>query len=1070
MNILFLQQHIDANDLLTSYKSLIQAIINGEIRSPQAKKLVGFKYQGQTIYRAKIDKKHRLIYTFIEYQGERVLLILADNNHNYNQLKRQLMGQQQEVKLTELSDEDSMALNDKGQDVILNAMAAVSYQKDTLVLDEYQQQSLVQEAPLLLSGPPGAGKTVVLYNMMVQALQRYAKYHALHSDLPKAAGDIIFVSPSQKLIDALEGYPEHRAVMNAPAVVFTTWESLLTTHYPDKSTIADHEFGDWLKLNMPKEPAAVMHYEFSLIMALGFEHYQKLGLRQSAYAGQTNKQKKIFNLYKLWLAYLDDMGKLDPMVSTIVGVDTVKYSGVFCDEAQNLPPSALRFFIEHADNQQFVSCLDSEQCLISSFGLSCLKSMLYTVYGKFTLQHLLCTWRCPPQIAQAANHIMQLKYQLDGKDKKREYHELKSARTDEGYISLIDSTQCTALYPITERATTVVIAENCSPVEAEKIRKILKTAHVLSAQEAIGLDFDTVILWKPISSVTCLKKLDLNASSQGLNLNQWRALNALYVGLSRAQKSAFIYEDKYWHDKAKQFFGDININQPSHEVTPLTPAQKYQQWQDMAMTHFVEGRQALAREIMLCHLDMTVDEIDKKLQTLKPKTQATIPPNRAVETVVSSKKHAKKLDKPTNTPAVPVVTNVDKPLRRTRIDARFRSRHRKKRYLKVPDISKLITVEKLYTKQGLIDLNDALEAYPHLVKDIGTNLFDIRPSGRSRYADSSPLLWFTANPYGEELLIKILEGNPDLAKNMSVEVLCHPRSSMTGANENVSVLYCLAATENGCKILEKIFTINPELAKKISAEALCRWRPEKAGLAMHTSAFYWLTCTFVGLEVLSILLKANPDLANEISAKTLCLVLTKALPLHVDNSALYCLARSSKGCKILKKLLKTNPKLASEISAHDLCFIRSSEAKLNAGISLLYIFTASPDGCKILSKLLEINPDIIKDINAHDLCLRCSLKAEDNAYDSPLYQLIINPDGRKVFNKLFTNNPKLIDETLDILEKTDNMLGQDGIFIELKLIQEKQAALARTNPHTFFPPNSDTNTTIEPCIESAKLT
>ena len=199
-------------------------------------------------------------------------------------------------------------------------------------------------------------------------------------------------------------------------------------------------------------------------------------------------------------------------------------------------------------------------------------------------------------------------------------------------------------------------------------------------------------------------------------------------------------------------------------------------------------------------------------------------------------------------------------------------------------------------------------------------------------------------------------------------------------------------------------------------------------------------------------------------------MLTKALPLHVDNSALYCLASSSKGCKILKKLLKTNPKLASEISAHDLCFIRSSEAKLNAGISLLYIFTASPDGCKILSKLLEINPDIIKDINAHDLCLRCSLKAEDNAYDSPLYQLIINPDGRKVFNKLFTNNPKLIDETLDILEKTDNMLGQDGIFIELKLIQEKQAALARTNPHTFFPPNSDTNTTIEPCIESAKLT
>ena len=43
------------------------------------------------IFRAKIDKKNRLIFTYVPHKEQATLLILAVNNHNYKKIKRQFI-------------------------------------------------------------------------------------------------------------------------------------------------------------------------------------------------------------------------------------------------------------------------------------------------------------------------------------------------------------------------------------------------------------------------------------------------------------------------------------------------------------------------------------------------------------------------------------------------------------------------------------------------------------------------------------------------------------------------------------------------------------------------------------------------------------------------------------------------------------------------------------------------------------------------------------------------------------------------------------------------------------------
>ena len=61
----------------------------------------------------------------------------------------------------------------------------------------------------------------------------------------------------------------------------------------------------------------MVHYEFSLILALGVEKYLKMGNRQCYYSNAPEKQKKIIALLEQWQHDLNDNQLFDPMVTQL---------------------------------------------------------------------------------------------------------------------------------------------------------------------------------------------------------------------------------------------------------------------------------------------------------------------------------------------------------------------------------------------------------------------------------------------------------------------------------------------------------------------------------------------------------------------------------------------------------------------------------------------------------------------------------------------------------------------------------------------------------------------------------
>ena len=617
--------YFDANHLtpleIKQHEALIKDILAGALRYPQIKKLKGVLYQGQAVYRAKINAKDRLIYTYVFHEGKNVLLILTVNNHNYDKLKRQFSSPN-----TQHHSPMELGHNDKLPETLssteqLTIRPTISYKGKTLVLNEDQQQARLQEAPLILLGPPGAGKTSILYTIMLRNLSQKTEHSVLEAS-SSTPPQVLFLSPSDHLIR------DHKKLYQADwpeapeQVVLTTWHDLLQTHYPDRTAASEALFTQWLKDNYPQqESSKIIHYELSLIAALETNKYRNLGQRQCYYSGNKTQQEHLITLLAHWNKYLVQQQLFDPMVTALNPTCLQHYAAAYLDEAQNLPPIALSSLMPRVLDRQFFACLDSEQCLLSSpYIHSALKNLLHEHYGHYSEQLLSLTWRCPPKIIQAGNQLMNAKYALDGNDKRRAYRAIVSERPEEGVVSWIDEQAFTQVKAYGPFAGTVVIASNVTPEERLLINQHLGTNNILSAEEAIGLDFDTVIIWNPFSQQEALRLLAKKEPSESLSLDQWNAINALYVALTRAQERLFFYdkEIKRWSVLANKLLGPLPLNQIANQPLHHSPEEERKKWLAQAEYHMQEGRLHLAQEIMATHLNMSAQNIEQHINTTKP--------------------------------------------------------------------------------------------------------------------------------------------------------------------------------------------------------------------------------------------------------------------------------------------------------------------------------------------------------------------------------------------------------------------------------------------------------------------
>jgi ankyrin repeat protein/DNA replication protein DnaC len=621
--IFFDANHISEHEI-KDYQELIQAIVSGRLCSPQVKKLSGISYQNRVVYRAKIDAKYRLVFTYQLHEGKNTLLILSINNHNYKKLKRELIASGvSHTTFFNLEANESLPVIEGPTEEELTFLPTVAYKQKMLVLDESQQQARKESTPLLLSGPPGAGKTVMLYHIMLRNL---INEDASNSSNQSAITPILFVSPSEHLIKSIKEEYQSTPQSKTTPVEFSTWQMLLQSHYKGQQPVKEGVFPQWLEQHALKEFSKIIHYEFSLIASLGGEKYLTLGKRQCYFSGNKEQQEHLITLLTLWKKYLLKEQLFDPMVTALSEKVRSLHPAIYCDETQNLPPIALDSLMKRAADGHFVACLDSEQCLISSpYIHNCMKGFFYQHYGDYTEHFLPRTWRCRPEIMKIANHLMNVKYTLDGGDKRRHYKEIKATRPDGGGVTWVDNKNLQALNVYATLAGTVVISEYLTAEERLFINKELGTYNILSAKEAIGLDYDNVILWNPFSQNDCLRQLKTKEDATELSLEQWNALNALYVSLTRAREHVFLYDKERtrWASLATQLLGEVSFNQNLNQAMTHNPEEEQKKWLHQVDYHVQEGSLQQARDIMRFHLKMGSDAVEEYIN--KASTASAIP-------------------------------------------------------------------------------------------------------------------------------------------------------------------------------------------------------------------------------------------------------------------------------------------------------------------------------------------------------------------------------------------------------------------------------------------------------------
>ncbi len=167
-------------------------------------------------------------------------------------------------------------------------------------------------------------------------------------------------------------------------------------------------------------------------------------------------------------------------------------STIYIDEGQNVPPIAHASLIQLVNSRCVIS-LDSEQCLLSSPYLeNCLKELFHkeTVERhseKLTEIVLNETYRSRPEIIEVVNHILDCKHNLDNNTNRRAYGNMVSLREKGGEVGWVDDLK--SLQALAASADTVVIVENVTSKDISRINAEIRTNNILSAEQAIGLQF-----------------------------------------------------------------------------------------------------------------------------------------------------------------------------------------------------------------------------------------------------------------------------------------------------------------------------------------------------------------------------------------------------------------------------------------------------------------------------------------------------------------------------------------------------------------------------------------------------
>ena len=576
----------------------------GDFRSAQTKKV------GDNLFRARLDRSNRLLFSFGRHQGQPVVLILEFiANHAYDKSRFLAGGATvEEDKLPDIVD-----VTEAADLAYVNPRRASFNLLDKVIsFDDAQHDVFDLPPPLIVIGSAGSGKTVLTLEKMKEAI-----------------GDVLYVTRSPYLVDrSRETYYGMNYVNDQQDVSFLSYAEFMDSiRVAETSETTFIDFSRWFARHRVasrlKDPHQLYEEINGVITGstvdepwLGRDQYLALGVRQSIYA--RDQRERVYDLFVKYIEHLQQAGRHDVNILSCDYQSLVAptWDFVVVDEVQDFTTVQLDLVLRTLKEPHgFILCGDANQIVHPNFfSWSALKRHFYerTDAGSpADLMRVLNTnYRNSKQVTEAANRILRLKHARFGSVDKESNHLVRSNADQQGSVLLLaDEPAVTReldekTHDSTRFAVVVMHAE-----QRWKARERFRTPLVFAIQEAKGLEYDNVILYDFVSgdeprfkeivrgvAPDEVQQGDLrfgrarDKSDRSLEVFKFH-INALYVAFTRAVGNVYLVESQ----PEQRLFDLLGIERHSGRLDLAAQASSLADWDARRRSSNAKARRSRPR-------------------------------------------------------------------------------------------------------------------------------------------------------------------------------------------------------------------------------------------------------------------------------------------------------------------------------------------------------------------------------------------------------------------------------------------------------------------------------------------
>ncbi len=592
---------------IPNFDKIRNALEKDDFRAAQVKKI------GDNLYRARLDKSNRLLFSLYHYEHQTYALLLElIENHAYDKsrfLKGGVTIDENKIPdLTQIEPEDKEPL------IYLNTEQPTFNILDKIIsFDDAQQQIYAIHPPLIIIGSAGSGKTALTLEKMKHAI-----------------GEILYITRSPYLVhNSRNLYYAMGYANDSQEISFLSFDDYLASiRVPKGKDMPFRAFAQWFaRHKVPKalqDPYQVFE-EFKGVITgptdsayLSREDYLQLGIKQSIF--QPEEREKVYDLFEKYLHFMQQENYYDANILSYEYLTEVepRYDFIVVDEVQDLTTVQLQVVLKSLrDPHNFLLCGDSNQIVHPNFfSWAKVKSLFYEqqdaqVPGEL-IRILSTNYRNSPQVTEIANTVLKIKNHRFGSVDKESNYLVESNAHNSGTVILLKQQDklLRELDQKTSRSTHFAVIV-MHPEQKAQAKQHFKTPLVFSIQEAKGLEYENVILYNFVSAeAERFKEITQGVVAEDLLYNELRYarakdksdksleiykfhVNALYVALTRAVKNIYLIED----NPQQRLFELLALKESETGLDLEAYQSNLEEWRREAHKLEMQGKQEQAEEI-----------------------------------------------------------------------------------------------------------------------------------------------------------------------------------------------------------------------------------------------------------------------------------------------------------------------------------------------------------------------------------------------------------------------------------------------------------------------------------------